>query len=166
MTKRQAILEVLVARIGEILVSNGYATDAGAYVLVDHVGDLGPDDPAEAIGLIVGDERLLEDLCGYGDGAAGELLLELPIQVAALVNYERHHHREAWRVKEALLGDIKRAMDLDRTFGGLLEKPVRRGPARTIPREPGSRTLCVGMPCVCTYLETWGDPFAGASAEA
>lgn len=147
-TKRQRILEAMQARLQEITVDNGFATDAGLHVALMETMVLGPDDPAEAIGMVVG-----EDIVRF-HGA--RFLIELPVSVQAVA---RADITAPWSKVEAVIGDIKRAMELeDRSLGGLLREPLTRGSVRAIAREPGSLFVGAEVPYEPKFIEEWGDP--------
>lgn len=158
MTKRQAALEELFARAALIRKASGYASDCGQAIYFGINAQLGPDDPAEAIGISVGDDRVRDESgSGVDDGLT---YIELPVQFAALASVEQLKS-EAWRRVEAVLGDIKRAVEFgDRSLSGLLVKPLQRGPTRTMRAEAGSGTLGVSVQYVLAYVETFGDPEA------
>ena len=68
-------------------------------------------------------------------------------------------HEHPWILIEAMLGDVKRAMELsDRTLGGLVQRQIERGATRILPRESGARTVGVMVPYVVPFTERWGAP--------
>jgi hypothetical protein len=147
MTKRQAILTALVARVSAIAIAAGFATDAGATVFLGEAAELGPDDPDAAIALVLEDDSPQDK---------GYLYVQLPIAVAALAKADLE---TPWLTIEAIVGDIKRAVEHeDRTLGGLLKGPMTRGATRTLTREPGSTTVGASVTYICSYVEAWGDP--------
>jgi hypothetical protein len=147
-TRRQAILDALSTRLGAIQVAMGFATDAGQTVLLGEVPNLGPDDPAVVLALLVGD-----DTSKY-QGA--QLLIRLPVHIAIVANADL---AESWKTVEAAIGDVKQAIELeDRTLGGLLKSELERGTTRTLPREQGSTVVGAAVAYFCSYAELWGTP--------
>ena len=148
-TKRRRILEACIARLNEISRANGYETDAGAAIFLGVVPELGPDDPAEAIAILPEDDRVT----WQGEHAH----LVWPIQVAGLAPASSD---EAWLVVEAIVGDIKRALELeDRALSRLLVRPgIDRRSTRVVPREAGSMTVGAAVTYENSYTEQWGRP--------
>lgn len=147
-SRRQLILEALRDRVEVIATAAGYETDAGRAVFVGEAPDLGEDDPDQAIALIVGDE--------VPGSQAENVHTELPINIAALAKADID---QPWLAAEAVLGDIKRAVELeDRTLGGLVKLRLQRGPTRTMQREPGSATVGIAIQYRAPYVEKWGAP--------
>lgn len=149
MSRRQQILEASVARLAVIQRGNGYATDAGDAIQLGEFTELGPDDPAEAIAVVPGEDVTRTQGDKHG------ITLPLEIQAIARVDLDEPH-----AAAEAVLADIKRAYEqADRTLGGLLEgKGIRRLVTRTLPREAGMTTVGVGVTYLLDFQETWGDP--------
>lgn len=144
-SRRQLILEALQARVSAILLAGGFATDAGATVFLGETPQLGPDDPFEAIALVPDDDSVQDK---------GYLFVQLPVAVQALAKADLD---APWETIEAILGDIKAAVELDdKTLGGLLKAPMMRGTTRTLAREPGSTTVGAGVTYICSYVEQWG----------
>lgn len=147
-TKRQDILEALRARLQAITRIGGYATDAGALVFLGEQPDLGPDDPDVALAIGVGDDE---------PGHQGEhVFIRLPLEIQAIAKASLD---EPWLTIEAVIGDIKKAVEQsDRTLGGYVKRQIERGVTRTLAREPGSTTVGVGITYVAPYVEVWGAP--------
>lgn len=145
-TKRLDILLALQTLVATITIEGGFQTDAGATVFLGEVPELGEDDANQAIALLVGD-----------DEPGADRMVVLPVTVVALVDVEQLD--APWLALEAVLGDIKKAIETeDRTLGGLLKGQLTRGQTQTFPREAGSRTLGVGVTYRAPYLEVWGQP--------
>lgn len=150
MSKRQAILTELVARVSAIQTANGYATDAGVTVFFGETPMLGGDDPSSAIALIVGDDQI-DGPSSLGD----DILTTLPIDIQALARADFAH---PGLTLEAVLSDIKRAIETsDRTLAGLLTRDMQRGRTRTLDREPGATCIGAAVQYQVVYLEAWGD---------
>ena len=147
-SRRQQILEALRARLWAIRTTAGFATDAGETVFLGETPELGPDDPEQAIAMVVEDE-----IPTY----QGEnLYTTIPIVIAALAKADLD---EPWLAVEAVLGDIKAAVELaDRTLGGLVTRQIQRGPTRTMQRDAGSVTVGVAIEYRCPLVEAWGRP--------
>jgi hypothetical protein len=147
-TVRQLILEALKGRVEAIQVVDGFATDAGLSVFLGERPRLGPDDPEIAIALVVFDDVVKSQGRKY--------FIALPVGLCAIAKADLD---EPWAAIEAVLGDIKTAVELDdRTLGGLLRMPFERGQTRTIDRETGSTTVGVMVTYELGYSETWGAP--------
>lgn len=151
---RQQLLELVKARL-EAIRSNAtsadgvqFATDAGEHVFINETPALGPDDPEIAIAVGIGDDAVART----GEHA----VIEMPLELHALAKADLE---EPWKASEAVLADIKRAMELtDRSFGGRLRPRMERGTTRTLEREEGSTTVGVGVTYTFPYIEQWGAP--------
>jgi len=148
MSNRSEILDIVTARLQGIRVTNGYATDAGRSLFLGEASSLGPDDPSSAVAIVIG-----EDTPTY---QGEQVLIRLPLTIAALAKADLD---APWSTLEAILGDIKRAIEVaDRRMGGRLKAPLTRGTTRTLPRETGSTTVGIGITYWISYQEVWGTP--------
>lgn len=147
-SRREHILETLRERVRVIRRAAGYASDAGETVFMGEAPELGEDDPEQAIAIIVEDEA---------PGHVGENVQSLlPVTIAALAKADLD---EPWMSAEAVLADIKRAVELaDRTLGGAVRDRMQRGITRTLQREPGSVTVGIAIQYLCPIVEKWGNP--------
>ena len=148
-TQRQTILTDAVGRLAQILTSNDYQTNAGADVFLGEKPELGADDPDEIIAIVIGDDEVRVD--------SKKTFITLPLELQAIVKVTQTN---ASLRAEAMLGDLKTAMETDavngrRELGGY---PLRRGTTRTLPREPGSTTAGVGVTYFVDYSEAWANP--------
>lgn len=146
---RQQILAAVVTRLSVITQASGdYFTDAGATLFAGEAPQLGQDDPAHALAvLLVDDEPRL---------AGPAYLVTGTLEIHAVANPTLD---DSWMVVEQLLADIKRAMELpDRRLGGLLHADMERGPARALPRQEGSLTVGATMTYTLPWKEGWGLP--------
>lgn len=147
-TRRERILGEFIARLQKVRVEGGYATDAGEEILLGQVVALGPDDPAVVIAVVPGDDR--PQFQGVGN------FISWPIEVQGVAGAELDH---AWLMVEAVVGDIKRAIETDdRTLGGLVSRTIERGVTRVLPREPGVDIVGAGVTYLVPYVESWGQP--------
>lgn len=151
---RQQLIELVKARLEAIAAGQSsadgvtFATDAGENVFVNETPALGPDDPAMAIAVVIGEDSVSRT----GEHA----VIELPMEIHALARADLD---EPWKASEAVLADIKRAMELaDRSFGNRLRPRMERGSTRTLEREEGSTTVGVGITYLFPYIEQWGAP--------
>jgi hypothetical protein len=148
MTRRSLILQAFVTRLSAITVDNGFETDAGATIYLGEAPALGPDDPAVAIALVVDDD--------HPTYQGEQVFNQLPIDICALAKVDID---QSWLAVEALIGDIKRAMELpDRTLGKLVPRQIIRGVTRTLPRETGSTTIGALVRYTAPFVEVWGNP--------
>lgn len=146
--KRRQILEALRDRLLAISTADGFATDAGQLVFLNETPALGPDDPTVAIAMLVGEDTVKFQ----GD----RFLIDLPVDIQALAKADLD---QPWVAVESVLGDIKRAMELeDRTLGRLVQQQLERGTTRTMEREPGSAYVGVEIRYTAPYREEWGEP--------
>ncbi len=153
MSVRQAILAEVISRLGTIAIANGYQTDAGLMLFVGELPLLGPDDPPAAIAVIVRDE-LAADLSGYGEAPDGITVSVLPIECQAVAKADLE---QPWVLVEAVISDIKQAIETsDRSLGGILVLPLKRGRTRAFGREPGSTIVGAAVPYLATFAEQWG----------
>ena len=149
-TQRQLIGADAISRLETIHIGVGeFETDAGDHVFIGERVDLGKDDPDEVLLIVFGDDQVTKD--------TPKTMLTLPIEVQAVVKVTPAN---AWLRIETMLGDIKRAMEFDQVRGRreLATYPMRRGTTRTLPREPGSTTVGVGVTYEIDYNEPWGTP--------
>ena len=145
---RLGIIAAFKTRLEAIRADDGFNTDAGLAVVAGEVPTLGPDDPDVAIAVLVGDDE--------PKAQGNALFIRLPIELAAVAKATLD---APWVAVEAVLEDIKRAMELqDRTLGGLAVSNIERGSTRTLPRESGSTTVGAAMTYFCSYKEAWGNP--------
>lgn len=153
-SKRESILAALRTRLERIAVVNGFNTDAGAMLVVGETPSLGPDDPSEAIALVLQDDD---------QGHQGEhVVIRLPIAISALC---RHTGTTPAQSLEPLITDIKRAIedpvvpDPNRDLNGvLLRRGLSRGATRALKREPGSETVSATVEYLAEFGERWGAP--------
>lgn len=149
MSNRQELIEALVDRLEAIQVVGGYQTDAGLHVFTHETVELGPDDPNEAIAMVINDDDPRYQ--------AMQIFTKVPIEIQALAKVTTS--QQAYMRVEAILADIKRAIEqADRTVGKLVQSQLERGVTRTLPREPGSQTVGVGITYICPMTEVWGNP--------
>ena len=149
--RRQLILEEVRRRLRTIVQGEGdpaFQTSAGKHVYLGELPVLGPDDADTAICITVGDETP----SFQGENVASEL----PVEIHAL---SRADLDEPWIAVEEVLADIKRAMEVDRTLGGLVkQKQFSRGQARTMEREAGSTVVGATILYFVPIVERWGRP--------
>lgn len=149
MSRRQAAIAELRTRAARILTSNGFQTDAGAAVFIAEAPTLGPEDPPAAIAIAIGDD----------DPAfqAGKIILTLPVELMALVLVADLD--DPWSTVEALIADIKTAVEIDHDLAGTLQdKGLERGATKPLKREEGSAYVGASIAYKLTYSETWGRP--------
>lgn len=147
--RRQLVLEAMRARLQAIEVANGFNTDAGLLVFLGEVPQLGTSDPDTAIALVPG-----EEIAAWNQGA--NLLIRLPLIVSAIAKADL---AEPWLAVEAIIGDVKRAIELeDRTLGGLVQRMIERGSVLVWEREPGATSVAASVTYIAPYVEGWGTP--------
>jgi hypothetical protein len=147
-TARQAILVLgggVVSRLAAITVAGGFNTDAGRAIYLGLTPQLGPNDPDVALAIVPGDEE------PRWQGLKGQVAWPIEIQAVAKDDLD-----DPWTLVEALLEDIKRAMETpDRKIAGW---DMTRGRTRTLEREAGTTVVGAGITYVVAYAETWGHP--------
>jgi len=149
-TRRVLILERLGTLAGAIQIANGYDSDAGLRVYIGTAPELGPADPDYAIAIVPGDELADEQ---------GRITNTLPVAVQAIGKSDA---ADAWINLELLLGDLKKAIELeDRTLGSVLKGIMKRGVTRSIERPPGATTIGLEIFYLCPYVDEWGNPSYG-----
>jgi hypothetical protein len=149
-TKREAVIGAMLERLAAITKANGFATDAGATLHVnEHLGE-GPDDPASGLMVLIGDEGQNWQQPGLA------CIVQLPITVAAITKTAL---TESWKLTEALIGDVQRAMELeDRHLNKLLCQELIVGPVRAYQRDAGSDEVGSTVTYVATFKRGWGTP--------
>lgn len=151
---RRLVIEAVQDRL-QLILKPAYNTDAGRNVYLGEAPGMGPDDPAEVIAVVVGDEEL---------GHQGEnIVVTLPVDVQAIVKVSSGAlvpPDEPYVVLEAMIEDIKRAIEQsDRTLGDLLlPRGLTRGGVRSLAREPGSEFVGAAVQYRATFGEKWGTP--------
>lgn len=149
-SRRERILVALRDRLAAISTQNEFATDAGKTIFLGEVAALGPDDPPVAIAMVIQEDQVVAQVQGL------KFLIHLPIEIQAIAKATLD---EPWLAAEAVLADIKRAVELeDRTLGGLVTKTFDRGSTRVLEREEGSTTVGGGITYVFPHAEGWGQP--------
>jgi len=148
MSVRQSILTEIVSRLSGISLLGGYQTDAGALVFVGQTPALSEADPEQALALVVG-----SDAVGY----QGEnVLTQLSIVVHAIL---RADVDEPTLASEAVIADIKKAVEIDRDLGGILTpRGLERGTTTAALRSQGSEYVAATVEYRCRFVERWGQP--------
>lgn len=151
-SRRERVLDEVLSRLSAIEAGADYATSAGSSVHLGEAPVFGDEsDPKEAIVVVVGEDEVKF----HGNG----LLLMLPLRIQAQVAVSRLELGTAYQYAEAIVADIKRAMELDdRTLGGTLNGFLERGPTRTIARDVGSEYVGVEIEYRAPMKEDWGNP--------
>lgn len=149
MSRRQAILAKVVERLEKIQVALGYQTDVGKLVFIGERPVLGPDDPDASIDVIVSADE---------PGYQGEnVYVTLPVIVRAVARASIG--ATAWETVEAIIADIKTAIETDHDLDGLLvARGLERGSVEPRDREPGDEIVAAGIQYSLKYLEQWGAP--------
>jgi hypothetical protein len=145
---RVAAIAELRTRLGHITIANGFNTDAGDLVFLCERPQLGPDDPVAAVALVVGADE---------PGHQGEhVVLLLPVSIQAHVKVVAD---DPWMTVEAIVEDIKRAIETDHDLdGALLPRGLERGSTEPLEREDGSSTVGCGVEYRLRFKERWGAP--------
>ncbi len=148
MSVREDAISELRTRLEEILTTNGFNTDAGQLVMLAEQPVFGPDDPEALLSILVGSDE---------PGFQGEnTVIDLPVEVQAIV---KASVTDPWVTVEAVIADIKTAVETDHDFGGvLLRRGLVRGPTRPFDREAGSEFVGAGIEYRLMYNERWGAP--------
>lgn len=152
-SRREQIIAWVVDALEGISTDNNFRTDAGASLYVGVTPDLSAEsesgDPEAAIALVIGDDDPRQQ--------GGKLQISLPFKVCCLAR--ANSTVDAWQAVEALLADVKEAIEVDdRTLGGLITHGLTRGSTRTADREPGSKAVGAEIEYMAVYPEAWGEP--------
>src|SRR3990170_287171 len=145
MSRRQDILAAFVARLEKIQIAEGYQTDAGQLVFIGERPVLGPDDPTASIMIDVRDDEV---------GHQGEhVVVALPVSVRAVV---KAGSGDPWLAVEAVLADIKTAVEADHDLGGiLLPRGLERASSEQRDREAGDDVVGAAVGYVLRFRELW-----------
>ena len=148
MSRRQEILAKFVERLERILVANGFQTDVGQLVFIGERPVLGPDDPTASLDVVVSADE---------PGYQGEnVFVTLPVTVHAMVKSD---WVTPWQTVEAVIADIKTAIETDHDLDGLLiPRGLERGPIVPRDREAGDTIVGAGVQYSLKYVEQWGAP--------
>lgn len=153
-SQRVRILEALVERLqavranGQAASGATYETDAGLAVYVGERPELGESDPAVAVAVLPQED----DTEAIGQQLA--FMVRLPVAIEAIASVELD---QPYLAAVAVVADIKRAIEGERTLGGLVSE-IRRGATAVVPREPGTTTVGVAVTYQLTFKEPWGNP--------
>ena len=153
-SQRVRILEALVERLqavranGQAASGATYETDAGLAVYVGERPELGESDPAVAVAVLPQED----DTEAIGQQLA--FMVRLPVAIEAIASVELD---QPYLAAEAVVADIKRAIEGERTLGGLVSE-IRRGATAVVPREPGTTTVGVAVTYQVVFKEAWGTP--------
>lgn len=148
MSNRQDALAEMKSRCEEILVDNGFQTDAGQLVFFGERPVLSESDPEAAIGIQPSGETRKYN----GEQA----VVTLTVDLVAHVKVEAD---DAGGTLEALIADIKKAVEIDRDLGGtVVNRGLEGGDTRPLEREPGSNFVGAVVSYVLTFPEVWGNP--------
>ena len=148
MSVRSAAIVVLRTRLEAILVTGGFSTDAGQLVLLGEQPTLGADDPEASIAIVP-----QEDETGY----QGEnVVVTVPVEVQAIVKADA---ADPWLTVEAIIGDIKRAVETDHDLdSNLIPRGLTRGSTVPLDREEGTTFVGVAVTYRLQMKEQWGAP--------
>lgn len=147
--KRKRILEALAERLRVIQMANGYATDAGRYLYWGPVV-LGPNDPPVGIAIVPGptETNALQQ---------GKKIITLPVEFHALA-FAPQEVDDAWLRVEAVLADIKRAIELEDTTMGRLAVDLTAGEVTPLVKSESGVFIGYAAEYRVVYTEHWGDP--------
>lgn len=153
-SKRQAILEVLYARALRIRRQNEFQTNLGETLLLGTLPAFGPDDPKAVLALLPQEDQIV--------GGLQQIGIVLPVNFAVILSPKC---QDPWRLVEAGLSDIKKAMELpDRSLGGLLAggnnntEGLLRGTTEVWPGVSGLEAVGAVITYAAKYNEGWGYP--------
>lgn len=151
-TRRRNLLAAITARLEAITIDGGFETDAGREIFLGQDADLGDNDPDAVLAVSFGEER--------PTSSQVKLCYDLPISIKAVV---KANLDDPWMTIEDMIGDIKKAMELeDRTLGGLVNRNanhgILRGPVTALQRETGSSTVGAEVQYIAPLVEPWGAP--------
>lgn len=153
-SRRERILVAIRDRLRAIKKADGYNTDAGLSIALGVLPQFGPNDPKEAIAILVGDDQVPAQL--------NNIRITLPVNIAAVAAPTLS---EPWVAVERMLTDIKRAIEIttDRSLGGLLVEGngvlgLYRGTTETMERTSGSDVVGCAITYGCPYVEAFGQP--------
>lgn len=146
LSRRQLALQELQNRVAGISTDAGFQTDAGGQVFIGEAPTLGPDDLDAAIAIVIRPDE---------PGFQGEqAVIRLPVELQAIAKTT-----EPWATVEAVIADIKRAVETDHDLGGtLLARGLERGITQPLDREDGSEFIGASVGYRLVYKETWGAP--------
>lgn len=150
-SRRQQILQTFVDRLDSIAIENGFQTDAGKLIFIGERPVLGPSDPEASIDVVISTDV---------PGNQGEkVFVTIPVDVKAVVKVDSVNGVTAWQTVEAVIADIKTAIETDHDLDGLLvNRGLERGPVEPRDREPGDEIVGAGVQYLLKYTEQWGRP--------
>lgn len=152
-SRRKRIIETLIQRLRTIRATAGYETDAGLYLYWGPVV-LGPDDPQMAIAVVPGTTET-------NPLQAGKKIIAMPIEIHAVVREDtpqRGTMENSWAQAEAILSDIKRALEVADPEFDRLVADFTAGEVSPLPRQEGSTMLGLVAEYRVVYTEHWGNP--------
>lgn len=159
-SKRIAVLNDLVTRLGFVQVAKGYNTDAGLNILLGEFPRFGQGDPPWALAVMIGDESV---------EARGDIAVSTtPYEVWALVPQGTEQPAVA---VELVVADIIEAVEgveanpsrtralgatVDGQAYGTMPKGVNRGPIRPAERPEGATYVGAVVTYNCSFESVWG----------
>lgn len=148
MSRRQDVIEEVRTRLEEITTANGYQTNAGNLILMGQTPALSESDPEQALAVTVG-----QDTVGY---QGEDVQVTLPVMIFALVRADLD---DPYLAAEAVLADIKKAIETDHNLGGLLKaRGLVRGSTTAALRDPASEFVGGSVFYEMMFAEKWGAP--------
>lgn len=148
MSNRQDALAEMRVRLETIQKADGFQTDAGKLVFFGEAPTLGPDDAPAAIVIVP-----QRDLRKYNGEQA---VVTLPVQIQANVKVDAD---DPGGTLEAVIADIKKAIETDRNLGGnVVERGLEGGETEPLEREEGSAFVGASVEYRLTFPEVWGAP--------
>lgn len=152
MTNRERALTELRNRLALIQTDNDFSSDAGLSLYLGESPQLGADDLPAAIAVVVNaDEPRFQ----------GENILTIvPVEVQAHVKaVDLEEPWRAWLTLEAVIGDIKKAVETDHDLGKtLVDRGLERGSTKPLDREVGSEFVGAAVEYRLWVKEQWGAP--------
>jgi hypothetical protein len=130
-----------------------FATDAGKKVYpIGQIPQSGPADPETAIAIIVGDST--EEHQGF----SGVIVGRVTVSVQAFARLAQPEMADPFLVAEAIVADIKRAVEKDRSLEGNCSEPgFNRASVRAARRVEGSEYVGAAVDYALTFEEKWGE---------
>lgn len=154
---RADLIRRFVERLQTITTGNGFLTDAGAALLVGVDVNLGEADVDQGIVLLIGDDQVPF----VGEHARIVLPFVVQAVVKVPVTLELSDPLATQDRVEALLVDIKRAVELEDRYLGIGPGKVgklERGPTAPLARDAGSEYVGATILYRIGYSEAWGSP--------
>lgn len=147
-SQRQKAIATLRTRVRNIRTGLGFQTNVGETVILGERPALGDSDPDAAVVMVVGEDDITHQ--------AEDVTTWVPVGIQALAKASID---DPWMTVEAVIADIKQAVEIDHDLGGTLpRRGLERVSVAPLDREEGSTFVGAVVAYRLLTKEKWGAP--------